>query len=342
MMPPAREPTPQSNPPLYRSSDADPSVLQGCRIAVVGYGNLGRSMALNLRDAGLDVIVGNVADVHAERARQEGFVVESISRAVAEATLSYLLVPDEVLVAMFDQEIRPVLKAGSAIAFGSGYFLAFGMDAPPAEVDVVMLAPRMLGEQVRRTTLSGEGYLSYCSVHTDATGDAMARLLALADAAGSLQKGAMELSAHQEALLDLLVEQTVGPYLGLAMQLAFQVGLDAGLPAEAMVLELYGSGEMSQTFAAFARDGFLRSVGAHGVVAAFGGFLRTLEIDAASIREHFARVAAEIEGGGFAAKLQEEMRTGYPTMKLIQAFSQGSDPMSQAEERLGKELGERF
>jgi ketol-acid reductoisomerase len=123
-----------------------------------------------------------------------------------------------------------------------------------------MITPRMLGEEVRRAHLAGVGFFSYVSVERDASGEAERVLLALADAVGSLRRGALTLPARQEALLDLFVEQTFGVYLGLALQAAFQVGTEAGLPAEAMALELYMSGEMSRTLAAFAEDGFFRGV----------------------------------------------------------------------------------
>src|SRR6202022_1825551 len=115
-----------------------------------------------------------------------------------------------------------------------------------ADVDVLLLAPRMLGEEVRTRFLDGRGFFSYVSVEQDASGTAEARLLALALACGTLARGAMRLSATQEARLDLLIEQTVGPYLGTAIQLAFDTGVAHGLPPEALVLEMYMSGGVSR------------------------------------------------------------------------------------------------
>ena len=133
-------------------------------------------------------------------------------------------------------------------------------------------APRMLGEEVRTNFLEGRGFFSYVSVEQDASGTAEARLMALALACGTLARGAMRLSATQEAQLDLLIEQTVGPYLGTAIQLAFDTGVANGLPPEALVLELYMSGEMSRTLQTFAEVGFYRSAAWHGLVAQYGGF----------------------------------------------------------------------
>jgi ketol-acid reductoisomerase len=176
-------------------------------------------------------------------------------------------------------------------------------------------------------------------VEQDATGKARARLLALALALGALRRGALSLSASQEATIDLLVEQTVGPYLGTAIQLAFALGVEAGLPPEAMVLELYASGEMSQVFRTFATEGFYPSINAHGAAATYGGFLRTLELDSAAMRNHFRSVLEDIRDGGFAAKLAAEEAKGYPTLAAIDAMTSADDDMTSAEIRVKAAIG---
>jgi ketol-acid reductoisomerase len=142
------------------------------------------------------------------------------------------------------------------VCFASGYVLAYGLVSPPPGVDVVLMAPRMSGGLVRHMYLDGPGFWTYLSVEADTSGQGLPRLLALAQAVGSLRRGALMLPAAQEALIDLLVEQTFGVYLGLGIKLAFRVGVEAGLPAEAIVLELYQSGEMAKTIEAFGTDGF--------------------------------------------------------------------------------------
>jgi ketol-acid reductoisomerase len=326
---------------FYQEADADLHALDGEAVCVVGFGHLGSSMARNLRDAGLAVVVGNIDDQYRGQAAADGFPVDDIGPAVAAADVVYVLIADEVIPEAFDAAIAPSLRTGAAVVFASGYCLAYGLVEPPDSVDVLLLAPRMVGDEVRRAALDGRGFVSYVSVEHDATGRAKARLLALAAAAGSLRSGALELPAVQEATLDLLVEQTVGPYLGTAIQLAFELGTAAGLPPEAMVLELYQSGEMSRTFQTFADVGFYRSVTWHGVTAQYGGFLRTLELDMDGMRKHFAAVLDDVRSGGFAAKLQQEHDDGYPTMRSIAGITSGDDPMSQAEERVRTALRSR-
>lgn len=325
---------------FYREQDADPSALKGSCVAVIGYGNLGRSIALNLRDSGLDVVVGNIDDDYRRLAADDGFEVLGIADAVSAACLLYLLIPDEAMPECFAAEIRPHLRPGEAIAFASGYVLAYELIDLPAFVDVLLLAPRMLGEEVRRSYLDGSGFFGYVSVEQDASGEATARLLALAHATGCLRKGAMPLSARHEALLDLLIEQTVGPYLGTAIQMAFMLGVGAGLPAEAMVLEMYMSGEMARTFQAFAEVGFMESVGWHGAVAQYGGFIRTLEVDREGMHRMFASVLEDIRSGGFARRFQKEHAAGYPTVAAINAVKASGSLMTDAEQRVRAALGD--
>ena len=157
--------------------------------------------------------------------------------------------------------------------------------------------------------------------------------------AGTLARGAMRLSATQEAHLDLLIEQTV--YLGTAIQLAFDTGVANGLPPEALALELYMSGEMSRTFQTFAEVGFYRSATCHGLVAQYGGFLGALALDRREMSRMFGAQASRIIGGDFAVQLQAEKDAGYPTRAVIEAVTKGDDPLSQAEARVRKALGER-
>lgn len=326
-------------PRFYREVDADRGTLAGSTVAVIGYGNLGRSMALNLRDSGLDVVVGNVDDECRHRAVREGFDARDIAGAVAGADVVYLLLPDEVIPEVFREQVEPHLRDGAALAFGSGYVLAYELVKAPAHVDVLLLAPRMVGELVRRSYQDETGFLSYVAVEQDHTGHALARLLALASAAGSLQRGALELSAAQEALLDLFIEQTVGPYLGLAFQLAFAVGSAAGLPPEALVCELYMSGEMSRTIETMAELGFFQSVGGHGMVATFGGFAGTLAVDRDAMQRFFTERLDYIRRGDFARALQDEEARGYPTLSAIAAVTNLDNPLTAAEHRVRAAIG---
>jgi ketol-acid reductoisomerase len=318
---------------VYRAVDAPLEGLVGETVAVLGYGNLGRSAALNLRDSGAKVRVGNREDEYAEAARTDGFEVVPLVEAASD-TLVYVLLTDEVIPAVFATEIAPALRPGAAIAFGSGYCLAFDLIRPPADVDVLLLAPRIAGRQARTRYEAGEGFWAFVGVEADRSGQAGRRLLSLAEAFGALRAGAIEMTAAHEAALDLFVEQTVGALLGAAMLVAFDIGGEAGIPVEALAMEMYMSGEMEGVFRAFREAGFLRASEEHGPTALFGGITRTLEMDREALATSFRAILADITSGGFARRFQEEAQNGYPMLSVAREMTRGSSPITDAEERL--------
>lgn len=324
---------------VYRAADVPPGALAGEAVAILGYGHMGRAAALNLRDSGVKVRVGNRADEYAERARAEGFEVVPLATA-AGADIVWMLLPDEVIPEVFASEVSPALKPGAAVAFGSGYGLAFGLVRPPDTVDVLLVAPRMGGEAARARYQTGDGFWTCVAVEADRSGRARQRMLGLADAIGALTRGgAIELSAAREALLDLFIEQTLGPLLGTAVMVAFDVALEAGIPPEALVTEMYMSGEMESVFRSFRETGFLRASEDHGPTALFGGLTRALELDRAEMATRFRAVLEDIRSGAFARRFQEEAARGYPMLEIARSMIHGPSPISDAEDRLRRLIG---
>jgi ketol-acid reductoisomerase len=318
---------------VYRAADAPAGGLAGESVAVLGYGNLGRSAALNLRDSGAKVRVGNREDEYADLARGDGFEVVPLAEAASD-TMVFVLLPDEVIPLVFEPEIAPALRAGAAVAFASGYCLAFDLIRPPAHVDVLLLAPRIAGAQSRALYQAGKGFWAFVGVEADRSGQALPRLLSLAEAFGALRAGAVEMTAAREAALDLFVEQTVGALMGTALLVAFDVGTEAGIPPEALVMEMYMSGEMEGVFRSFRETGFLRASEEHGPTALFGGITRTLEMDREAIAASFRTILADIASGAFARRFQEEARSGYPMLTVAREMTRGTSPISDAEDRL--------
>jgi ketol-acid reductoisomerase len=159
-------------------------------------------------------------------------------------------------------------------------------------------------------------------------------MLGLADALGALARGAVEMSAAQEATLDLFVEQTLGPLLGTAIMVAFEVGVEAGISPEALVLEMYMSGEMETVFRGFRETGFFRASEDHGPTALFGGLTRSLEIDRAQMAAGFRAVLDDVRSGTFARRFQDEAASGYPMLGIARSMIHGPSPISDAEDRL--------
>jgi ketol-acid reductoisomerase len=326
------------------AQDADPHALDGERVAVLGFGNLGRAMALNLRDSAVaPLVVGNIADEYAEQARTDGFQVLPIGQAVALSSVVLVLLPDEVIPEVFAADIAPNLAPGSAIFFASGYTLAYGLVVPSDGVDVLLLAPRMGGEHVRERFLDRQGFLAYVSVEHDASGKAWSRLLGIAYAVGALQAGALELDARREADLDLFIEQTLGAAVGVAVMSAFTLGVEAGIPPEAMVMEMYMSGEMETVFQAFREKGFFRASDFHGPTAMYGGYVRTMQLMMSDVVAKFRETLEEIQSGEFARQFQAEREAGYPTLSQarMMAAEEGpvAMPIAQAEARVRSILG---
>ena len=325
----------------FGESDGDLRQLAGRKIAIIGYGNQGRAQALNLRDSGVrDILVGTLQDDSWKQAEHDGFAVQPAAEAAQAADILFLLVPDEELPAVFPAEIAPHLQQHDALILASGYNLAFGELAIPSNVDVLLLAPRMIGRQVRDLYEQGKGFYSYLSVEQDASGRAWPTLLALAKGIGTLRLGALELSAKDEALLDLFQEQGFGSLLGATIMLMLEVGVQAGLPPEAMVMDLYLSGEMAETFQAMADLGFVDQSRLHSPTSQYGGMMRTIGMDREPIRRHLLQVIEEIRNGDFARQWSAERDANYENFERLRALGRDHNPFSPIEERLRAVLRE--
>jgi len=306
---------------IYHDEDADLGALAGQTLAVIGYGNQGRSQALNLRDSGLSVIIGNVSDASADRAREDGFEVLGIAEACARADVVLLLVPDEVMPAVYQEHVAPSLRPGSLVDFASGYNVAFGLIAPAADLDVGMVAPRMIGPGVRETYVRGHGFPSFVGVHQDATGTAQARVLALAKGLGSTRAGCLELCLHDEACLDLFTEQGFGPAFGRMLMTAVDVLVEAGYPPEAVLLELYLSGELAYTFEKIREVGITQQMDFYSRTSQYGSITRGIryldlgEPAAAKMKQ----VLEEIRSGAFAKEWSGAQETAGATLEKIKA-----------------------
>ena len=315
------------------SPEAPEKGLAGEAVAVLGYGCMGRTAALNLRDSGAKIRIGNRDDEYGARAHEEGFEVVPLA-AAATGDIVFVLLPDEVIPSVFATEVAPKLREGSAVAFASGYSLAYGLVELPAFVDVLLVAPRMAGESARTRFLRGQGFWACVGVEADRSGRAQQRMLGLAQGLGVLRAGGIEMSAKLEAALDLFVEQTVGAVLGQAIMTAFEVAREAGVPAEALVVEMYMSGEMETVFESFRNVGFFRASEAHGSAAIFGGITRTLEMDHAAMAASFRNVLEDIQSVGFARRFQEEERNGYTMLALAREMIRRECPISAAEDHV--------
>jgi ketol-acid reductoisomerase len=287
---------------IYHDEDADTGILHGHRVAILGYGNQGSAQARNLRDSGVEVIVGNIDDAYRRQALADGFEVLPIADASARADFLFLLTPDEVMPEVYAQHVAPHLQAGDLLNFAHGYNVAFELITPPASVDVVMIAPRMIGAGVRDAYRAGSGFASFVGVHHDATGNAKARMLALAKALGSTRGGCLEMSLRDEATLDLFTEQAFGPAFGRVLMTAIDTLVEAGYPPEAVLMELYLSGELAYSFQKLRELGALKQHELHSHTSQYGTISRSPRYFdlGPPLQEKMRETLEEIRSGAFA------------------------------------------
>ncbi|SYX85648.1 ketol-acid reductoisomerase [Paenibacillus alvei] len=194
---------------MYYENDAEFNVLQGKTIAVIGYGSQGHAQAQNLRDSGLQVVIGLREGKSADKARQDGFEVLSVADATSRADVVQILMPDETQASVYKYEIEPNLKKGAALMFSHGFNVHFGQIVAPKDNDVLLVAPKSPGHLVRRTYVEGFGVPGLIAIEQDATGNAKAIGLAYAKGIGCTRAGVIETSFKEETETDLFGEQAV-------------------------------------------------------------------------------------------------------------------------------------
>lgn len=323
---------------IYYDADADLAHLEDRTVAVIGYGNQGRSQALNMRDSGVEVVVGNRGDDYRERAEADGFPAASIPEAAARGDVLFLLVPDEVAPEVYEEHVEPNLEAGDVLNFASGYNLTYGFITPPADVDVILVAPRMTGPNVRTRYEEGTGFPSIMAVEQDATGDARAVALALAKAIGSTPAGVIEGTAEMETKIDLLTEQALVPLMAAAMRVKFEVETAHGIPPELVMTELYLSREIAEMFEDVAERGFLGQLEYHSMTSQYGQLSRMDAFDAEPMREFVEAQLKNIDNGAFAREWGTEQALGRPGLtRLYEKYRDA--PFFEAERETMRRLG---
>jgi len=322
---------------IYFDEDANLDIIKEKTIAVIGYGNQGRSQALNLRDSGLKVIIGNIDDEYKPKAKEEGFEVFSISEACKKADIIMMLIPDEVMVDVINEMVIPNLSENKVISFASGYNIAFNLIQLPEFIDIVLLAPRMIGPGVRE--LYKEGFFSFIGVHQDYSGKAKDIVLALAKGIGSTKKAVIETTMKQEAALDLFTEQCFGPAFGQVLMASFQLLMEEGFPPEAILVELYMSGEISYTWKRIAEEGFIEQMSHHSRTSQYGSLSRGIYFSKFMnpIKEQMKEVFKNILNGKFAKEWQKEQKKGEKTLKTL-LESAKKTPLAKIERQVREKL----
>ncbi|MFM8205929.1 MAG: ketol-acid reductoisomerase [Actinomycetales bacterium] len=318
---------------IYHEEDADLSVIQGRKVAVIGYGSQGHAHALNLRDSGVDVRVG-LAEGSKSRAKaeQEGLRVLSVADAVKEATVIMLLAPDHKQRHIYKESIEPNLKPGDALFFGHGFNIRFGYIKPPANVDVCMVAPKGPGHLVRREFAAGRGVPDIVAVEQDATGNAWPLTLSYAKAMGGLRAGAILTTFTEETETDLFGEQSV--LCGGASQLVmygFETLIEAGYQPEVAYFECLH--ELKLIVDLMYEGGIAKQRWSVSDTAEYGDYISGPRVIDPRVKENMKAVLSDIQSGAFAKRFIDDQDAGAPEFKSLRAKGE-SHPI----EKVGREL----
>ena len=295
---------------MYYEKDCDLSVLNGKKIAVIGYGSQGHAHAQNLRDSGCDVVVGLRHGKSWDKATEDGFNVMSVAEATKAADIIMILVTDERAADIYKEHIGPNLSAGKAIAFAHGFNIRYKQIVPPADVDVFMAAPKGPGHTVRGLYVNGKGVPCLVAVEQDATGNCLQIALAYIAGIGGARAGVMETTMHDETETDLFGEQTVlcGGVVDL-MQCGFETLVEAGYEPENAYFECIH--EMKLIVDLINKGGVAAMNYSISDTAEFGEYVsgpRVLPHDL--IKANMRAVLSDIQDGTFASKWIAENKNG--------------------------------
>ena len=302
---------------VYYDADADLGVLAGRRIAVIGYGSQGHAQAQNLRDSGLDVVVGLHAGSRSrERASADGLAVADVAAAASQAQVIQLLVPDEIQARLYREEIAPHLTEGKTLMFSHGFNIHFGQIVPPPGVDVIMVAPKGPGHMVRRMYQEGAGVPCLLAVHTDATGRARDTGLAYARGIGGTRAGVFETTFKEETETDLFGEQCVlcGGISEL-IKAGFDTLVEAGYAPEMAYFECLH--EMKLIVDLINEGGLSWMRYSISNTAEYGDYTVGRRIINEATRAEMKKVLGEIQDGHFARRWILENQAGRPVFQAM-------------------------
>ncbi len=321
----------------WTDSDLNDDLIAGQRVLVVGYGAQGRAQARNLNDTGVDVVVGlREGSSSIARVQADGVAVAPLDQAVPSADIIMLLLPDEAQPAFHEATLRPLMKAGAAIVFAHGFNIHYQRIMPRSDVDVLLVAPKGIGDQVRSTFEAGHGVPGLVAVAQDASGRALDRALGYARAVGHGRAVILETSFADETETDLFGEQAVlcGGLTALA-QAGFDTLVEAGYPEELAYFECLH--EIKLIADLMYQRGIVGMRGSISTTAAYGDATRGPQLIDVGVRTRMREILAQIRSGAFADELAGEDAKGYPTLNKAQAAA-ALHPL----EKVGAELRARM
>ena len=306
---------------IYYDKDGDLSIIRGMKVAIIGYGSQGHAHANNLKDSGVNVVVGlRSGSASAEKARNAGLEVQEISEAVKSSDLIMILAPDEHQQALYRDQIAPNLKQGAVLAFAHGFNVHFGLIEPREDVDVVMIAPKGPGHLVRSTYTQGGGVPSLIAIYADASGKAKDIALSYAVANGGGRAGIIETNFREETETDLFGEQAVlcGGATAL-VQAGFETLVEAGYAPEMAYFECLH--ELKLIVDLMYEGGIANMRYSISNTAEYGDLTRGPRVVTDETKAEMKKILTEIQTGQFAREFVLENQAGAPTLKAQRRLS---------------------
>lgn len=295
---------------MYYDSDADLSIIQGKKVAIVGYGSQGHAHAMNLRDSGVEVVValkpGSKSTVKAEEA---GFKVLSVDEAAQWCDLIMILAPDQHQRKIYSEQIAPHMTPGKTLAFAHGFNIRFGYITPPEGVDVILVAPKAPGHTVRREFEAGRGIPDIIAVEKDATGNAWATAISYAKAIGGTRAGVIKTTFTEETETDLFGEQAVlcGGVSQL-VQYGFETLTEAGYQPEIAYFEVLH--ELKLIVDLMWEGGIAKQRWSVSDTAEYGDYVSGPRVVDPRVKENMKAVLADIQSGAFAKRFIDDQDNG--------------------------------
>ena len=302
---------------MYYDDDADLSIIQGRKVAIMGFGSQGHAHALSLRDSGVDVRVGlKEGSKSRAKAEDDGLRVVDPATAAAEADVIMVLVPDPAQKKLYAEAIEPNLKDGDALFFAHGFNIRFGFVKPPANVDVCMVAPKGPDHLVRREYVAGRGVPVLVAVEQDATGNAWPLALSYARAIGGLRAGGIKTTFTEETETDLFGEQAV--LCGGASQLVmygFETLVEAGYQPEVAYFECLH--ELKLIVDLMYEGGIAKQRWSVSDTAEYGDYVSGPRVIDPRVKENMQAVLADIQNGTFAQRFMDDQEAGGPEFTAL-------------------------
>lgn len=295
---------------MYYDTDANLDLLAGKTVAIIGYGSQGHAHALNLKDSGINVIIGLYpGSKSAIKAKEAGLAVHTVTDAAKTADLVMILLPDEVQKTVYQEEILPNLEDGNTLAFAHGFNIHYAQVVPPAGLDVVMIAPKGPGHTVRTQYQEGKGVPCLFAVYQDATGQARDRAMAYAKGIGGTRAGILETTFREETETDLFGEQAVlCGGLSALIKAGFETLVEAGYQPELAYFECLH--EVKLIVDLVVEGGLAKMRDSISNTAEYGDYTRGPRIVTDATRAEMRKVLSEIQSGQFAREFVLENQSG--------------------------------